>query len=65
MVDGVVLNDVMSTDGFAKAVNNLVVGLKFTILFQLPEPGTCVICRDAYKKSTPRYGGRRGMKYEE
>ena len=65
MVDNLTMNDIMSTNGFAKAVNNLVVGLKFTVLFQLPEPGTCVICRDAYRKSTPRHSGRRGMKYEE
>ena len=63
MVDGVELNDIMSTDGFAKAVNNFVVGLKFTILFQLPEPGQCVICHDAYKNLyRPRNGG---LKYEE
>ena len=65
MVDNLQMNDIMATSGFAKAVNNLVVGLKFTILFQLPEPGTCVICRDAYRASTPRNSGRRGMKYEE
>ena len=65
MVDKLVMNDIMSTSDFAKAVKNLVVGLKFTVLFQLPEPGTCVICRDAYRASTPRRGSRRGMKYEE
>lgn len=65
MVKGLTMYDIMSTSGFAKAVNNLVVGLKFTILFQLPETGTCVICRDAYRASTPRYHGRRGMQYEE
>lgn len=65
MVDNLVMNDVMSTTDFAKAVNNLMVGLKFTVLFQLPEQGACVICRDAYRASSPRYSGRRGMKYEE
>lgn len=65
MVDNLVMNDIMSTTDFAKAVNNLMVGLKFTVLFQLPEQGTCVICRDAYRASSPRYSGRRGMKYEE
>ncbi len=65
MVDNLVMNDIMSTTGFAKAVNNFVVGLKFTVLFQLPEPGTCVICRDSYRGSSPRRGSRRGMKYEE
>ena len=65
MVDNLTMNDIMSTSGFASKVSNLMIGLKFTVLFQLPEQGTCVICRDAYRKSTPRHGGRRGMKYEE
>jgi len=65
MIDGLTTNDIMSTDGFAKSVNNLMVGLKFTVLFQLPEAGQCVICRDAYRSSATRGGGRRGMKYEE
>jgi hypothetical protein len=65
MVDGLEVNDIMSTSGFAKAVNNLVVGLKFTVLFQLPEQGKCVICRDAYRSSARGGGSRRGMKYEE
>ena len=66
MVDNLVLNDVMSTEGFASKVNNLVVGLKFTVLFQLPEEGKCVICSDTYTSSARSYGGsRRGMKYEE
>lgn len=61
-----VMNDVMSTTGFASAVKNLMVGLKFTVLFQLPEPGQCVICRDAYGSSVRGGGIRRGgMKYEE
>ena len=61
-----ILNDIMSTTGFASAVKNLMVGLKFTILFQIPEPGQCVICRDAYV-STVGSGRVRsgGVKYEE
>lgn len=47
MVDGLTTNDVMSTTDFAKAVNNLMVGVKFTVLFELPKPKNCVICRDA------------------
>ena len=63
MVDNLAVNDVMSTPGFAKSVNNLMVGLKFTFLFQLPEPGQCVICRDAYGVSVhPSHGS---LKYEE
>lgn len=66
MVDNIEMNDVMSTDGFASAVKNLVVGIKFTILFQMPKAGQCVICKDSYKSSARSYGGsRRGMKYEE
>ena len=66
MVDNLVMNDIMSTNGFAKAVNNLMVGLKFTLLFHLPEPGKCVICQDSYRSSVRSYNGsRRGMKYEE
>ena len=65
MVDNLTVNDVMSTSGFASKVTNLVVGLKFTILFQLPEEGKCVICQDAYKSSARSGGSRRGMKYEE
>ena len=57
------VNDVMSTTGFAKQVNNLMVGIKFTILFQLPEEQKCVLCQDAYRTSI---GSRRGgVKYEE
>ena len=68
MVDypNLTMRDIMSTDGFAKnAVNNLVVGVKFSVLFHIPEPGACVICRDAYKKLAPRRTSRRGMQYEE
>lgn len=65
MVDNLVMNDIMSTEAFARSVNNLMIGLKFTILFQMPEPGQCVICRDSYI-GTGRSGGRRsGVKYEE
>ena len=63
MVDNVVMNDIMSTSGFAKSVNSLMIGLKFTILFQLPKPGTCVICRDAYRSTIRPRSGR--LKYEE
>lgn len=63
MVDNVVMCDVMSTTNFANSVNNLMVGLKFTVLFQLPEPGQCVLCRDAYSNLTNPRRGR--LKYEE
>lgn len=72
MIDNLQVNDIMSTakpdasgalTPFAKSVNNLMVGLKFTILFQLPNEQKCVICRDAYRSSVRRRGG--GVKYEE
>ena len=66
MVDGLTMNDVMSTRDFASKVNNLVIGLKFTVLFQMPESGKCVICADGYNSSVRSRGNsRRGMKYEE
>ena len=65
MLDGMKMNDIMSTNGFASKVNNLVVGLKFTILFKIQEQGQCVICRDNYRSLARHRGGRRGMKYEE
>lgn len=63
MVQGVVLNDIISTKAFAAQLNSFVVGLKFTVLFQLPEPGQCVICHDAYKNLSHPRNGR--LKYEE
>ena len=65
MINNLVLTDIMSTTAFASKVNNLVVGLKFTILFQIPEPKRCVICNDGYVSSASSGGSRRGMKYEE
>ena len=65
MIDNLVMTDIMSTSGFASKVNNLVVGLKFTILFRLPEQPKCVICADGYVSSASSGGSRRGMKYEE
>lgn len=63
MVENLQVNDIMSTTNFPSRVNDLTIGLKFTILFQMPEPGQCVICRDAYRSSAVRRHGR--LKYEE
>ena len=63
MVDNLVMNDIMSTTNFADKVNNFMIGLKFTVLFQMPESGQCVICRDAYRSSASSRRGR--LKYEE
>lgn len=49
------MNDVLSTNRAPKAVNNLLVGVKFTILFQLPERKNCVICRDGYRGIYRKY----------
>ena len=65
MIDNLELNDVMRTTGFAKKVQNLMVGVKFTILFQMPEQKKCVMCDDNYKSTATRSSSRRGMKYEE
>ena len=63
--DRLIMNDIMSTTEFATAVKNLMVGLKFTILFRMPEPGKCVICRDAYGSSVGNSVRSGGVKYEE
>ena len=66
MIDNLAMTDIMSTEGFADKVNNLMVGLKFTVLFRMPEPGQCIICRDAYGSSVRSGSVRRsGVKYEE
>lgn len=64
MIDNLKMSDLMASEGFARSVNNLVVGIKLTVLFRLPEDERCVICRDAYGSSVGlRRGG--GVKYEE
>lgn len=65
MIDNLVMSDVMSVDGFASRVNNLMVGLKFTVLFQMPKTGNCILCRDSYRSSAKSGGSRSGVKYEE
>lgn len=65
MIQNLVLTDIMSTKGFASKVNNFVVGVKFTIMFRLPEQKRCVMCADGYVSSARSGGGSRGMKYEE
>ncbi len=67
MIDNLKMNDIMSTEKngvpFAKAVNSMMIGLKLTILFQLPEPGQCVLCKDGYQSIINSSRGR--LKYEE
>ena len=49
------MNDVLSTTRAPRSVNNLQVGVKFTVLFQLPERKHCVICKDGYRGIYKRY----------
>lgn len=48
MTSDMAVNDILSTSQAQKIVNNLLVGVKFTVLFQLPEPKKCVFCNDDY-----------------
>ena len=46
--------------------HNLMLGLKFTVLFLMPDKGKCVLCNDNYNNSNRRSsGGRRRVHYEE
>lgn len=58
MLTGIQTNDILSTTKAAGAVRSLFIGVKFTILFELPQSGTCLICRDGYRSSAHnRKGG--------
>lgn len=46
MLSGLNMNDYLSTTNAAKQVNSLLVGIKFTMLFELPGPRYCVMCQD-------------------
>ena len=65
MVDGTHMNDIMSTEGFASSVRNLTIGLKFTVLFRMPDSRGCVICNENYRRTVGSGGSRSRMKYEE
>lgn len=39
------VNDILSTNKASNAVRSLLVGVKFTVLFKLPEKKGCVLCR--------------------
>lgn len=47
------MHDILSTENVASAVNNLLVGIKFTVLFELPQTKGCVICREGYRGYSP------------
>ena len=65
MLDNSKMNDIMSTNGFASKVNSIMIGVKFTMLFQLPEDKKCVLCKDMYKSLVREGQSGRGVKYEE
>ena len=49
-MQNITINHIFSTKAAAESkVNNLMVGIKATYLFQLPEKRGCVVCRDAYR----------------
>ncbi len=54
------MHNILSTENVVSAVNNLLVGIKFTVLFELPQTRGCVICRDGYSgfSTHNRKGGR-------
>lgn len=54
---GVIANDCLSVIAAAGKVNNLMVGVKFSVYFQLPEKKACVICHE----SRPRPQSARGL----
>ena len=65
MIKDLKMNDIISTSGYADIVRNLVVGLKFTVLFEMPKAGQCVLCRDNYLLTAKKSRGGFGMQYEE
>lgn len=65
MIQGIKLNDVFTTSGFANAVKDATIGIKFTILFQIHQPEKCVLCGDGYKSLVPARGRKGGVQYEE
>lgn len=44
MTSGITVNDILSTTQSQQKVHNLLVGVKFTVLFKLRDPSKCVIC---------------------
>ena len=78
MIEGIKTTDIFSSQDYVKSPSapghniiadrvghNFMVGVKFTVLFQLPEKGQCVLCRDAYRDTPLRSRGNAGMKYDE
>ena len=59
MLSGLGMNDYLSTENAAKQVNSLLVGVKFTMLFELPGPRYCVMCQE-HRLSNRRGGTKIG-----
>ncbi len=49
----ITINHIFSTKAATNPVNNLMLGIKATYLFQLPTRGVCTVCRDAYRGASP------------
>ena len=63
MLNGVAMRDIASSNRVDK-LNNLFVGVRFTVLFQLPEPRHCVMC-DTDRRFSPRYSQTGGRTYNQ
>lgn len=60
MTKGLKMNDILSTSNIAQAVNSLLVGIKFTILFEMTSSQKCVTC----EKDAPLRQRKGGTKIE-
>lgn len=77
MIQGVMPYDILSCvqetqkknnkiDNGSPIGRNVMVGIKFTILFQMPEKGKCLLCHDNYNGGwSPSSGRGRRVHYEE
>lgn len=61
MISGLRFGDILSTSNAASAINNLFVGIKFTVLFELPNKKGCVLCRDSQISLISSGKGRRNI----
>lgn len=58
------ISHILSTNDIAKRVRNLYVGVKFTVLFEIPAPKRCLLCPDSYIKFSPTRPNRGGTRLE-
>lgn len=58
-MQNITINNIFSTkQAMNSKVNNLMIGIKATYLFRMPEKRSCVICRDAYRSRSAGPGNR-------